>query len=341
MSLAAKFTHLLPPEAAHSAAMLGLDMYHALRMSWMIASDLKPNPQQVMGLSFDNPIGLAAGLDKNGDHIDSLGTLGFGFIEVGTVTPRPQGGNPKPRLFRLPEHQAIINRMGFNNKGLDHMLRRIKCRKYTGVLGVNIGKNATTPLENALHDYQLCLEAVHGYADYVVVNLSSPNTPNLRQLQFGEPLKRLVSSLREQCYRLDAINEKRVPLVVKIAPDMSLDDLLSVADTLMESSVDGVIATNTTVERDAVAGHQYADEAGGLSGLPVRERSTEVVNALYRHLKGELPIIGVGGIFDERSAAEKREAGASLLQLYTGFIYRGSDAISAAARGFKQAKLLG
>lgn len=341
MSLAAKFTHLLPPEAAHSAAMLGLDMYHALRMSWMIASDLKPNPQQVMGLSFDNPIGLAAGLDKNGDHIDSLGTLGFGFIEVGTVTPRPQGGNPKPRLFRLPEHQAIINRMGFNNKGLDHMLRRIKCRKYAGVLGVNIGKNATTPLENALHDYQLCLEAVHGYADYVVVNLSSPNTPNLRQLQFGEPLKRLVSSLREQCYRLDAINEKRVPLVVKIAPDMSLDDLLSVADTLMESSVDGVIATNTTVERDAVAGHQYADEAGGLSGLPVRERSTEVVNALYRHLKGELPIIGVGGIFDERSAAEKREAGASLLQLYTGFIYRGSDAISAAARGFKQAKLLG
>ncbi len=341
MSLATKFTHLLPPEAAHSAAMLGLDMYHALRMSWMIASDLKPNPQQVMGLSFDNPIGLAAGLDKNGDHIDSLGTLGFGFIEVGTVTPRPQGGNPKPRLFRLPEHQAIINRMGFNNKGLDHMLRRIKCRKYTGVLGVNIGKNATTPLENALHDYQLCLEAVHGYADYVVVNLSSPNTPNLRQLQFGEPLKRLVSSLREQCYRLDAINEKRVPLVVKIAPDMSLDDLLSVADTLMESSVDGVIATNTTVERDAVAGHQYADEAGGLSGLPVRERSTEVVNALYRHLKGELPIIGVGGIFDERSAAEKREAGASLLQLYTGFIYRGSDAISAAARGFKQAKLLG
>lgn len=339
MSLAAKFTHLLPPEAAHSAAMLGLDMYHALRMSWMIASDLKPNPQQVMGLSFDNPIGLAAGLDKNGDHIDSLGTLGFGFIEVGTVTPRPQGGNPKPRLFRLPEHQAIINRMGFNNKGLDHMLRRIKCRKYTGVLGVNIGKNATTPLENALHDYQLCLEAVHGYADYVVVNLSSPNTPNLRQLQFGEPLKRLVSSLREQCYRLDAINEKRVPLVVKIAPDMSLDDLLSVADTLMESSVDGVIATNTTVERDAVAGHQYADEAGGLSGLPVRERSTEVVNALYRHLKGELPIIGVGGIFDERSAAEKREAGASLLQLYTGFIYRGSDAISAAARGFKQANL--
>lgn len=341
MSLAAKFTHLLPPEAAHSAAMLGLDMYHALRMSWMIASDLKANPQQVMGLSFDNPIGLAAGLDKNGDHIDSLGTLGFGFIEVGTVTPRPQGGNPKPRLFRLPEHQAIINRMGFNNKGLDHMLRRIKCRKYAGVLGVNIGKNATTPLENALHDYQLCLEAVHGYADYVVVNLSSPNTPNLRQLQFGEPLKRLVSSLREQCYRLDAINEKRVPLVVKIAPDMSLDDLLSVADTLMESSVDGVIATNTTVERDAVAGHQYADEAGGLSGLPVRERSTEVVNALYRRLKGELPIIGVGGIFDERSAAEKREAGASLLQLYTGFIYRGSDAISAAARGFKQAKLLG
>jgi dihydroorotate dehydrogenase len=339
MSLAAKFTHLLPPEAAHAAAMLGLDAYHALRMSWMIASDLKPNPQQVMGLTFDNPIGLAAGLDKNGDHIDALGALGFGFIEVGTVTPKPQDGNPKPRLFRLPEHQAIINRMGFNNKGLEHMVGRIKRRKYSGVLGVNIGKNATTPLENALDDYRQCLDAVHGYADYIVVNLSSPNTPNLRQLQFGEPLKHLVSSLREQCYRLDAVNEKRVPLVVKIAPDMSHEDLLSVADTLMEASVDGIIATNTTIERDAVLGHPYAQEAGGLSGVPVRSRSTEVVTALYQHLKGELPIIGVGGIFDERSAAEKREAGASLLQLYTGFIYRGSDAISAAARGFKQANL--
>ena len=334
MSIAARLTHLLPPEVAHRVALGSLDLLQAFSLSWTVAAEVKSNPQTCMGLRFDNPVGLAAGLDKNGDHIDALGALGFGFIEVGTVTPRPQPGNPQPRLFRLPEHQAIINRMGFNNKGLDHMVSRIKARKYRGILGVNIGKNATTPLENALDDYQACLQAVHAYSDYVVVNLSSPNTPDLRQLQFGDALKRLVSSLREQCFQLDAVNEKRVPLVVKIAPDMSDDDLFSVADTLSAASIDGIIATNTTVAREAVAGHLHASETGGLSGLPVRAASTEVVQKLVKHLAGEVPVIGVGGIDDAETAAEKRRAGAALLQIYTGFIYKGSDAITEAAKGF-------
>jgi dihydroorotate dehydrogenase len=239
-------------------------------------------------------------------------------------------------LFRLPEHEAIINRMGFNNKGLDHMVRRLRQRRYTGVLGVNIGKNATTPLEHALGDYQRCLVEVHPYSDYITVNLSSPNTPDLRQLQFGEALRRLVGCLREDCSRLDAKQSRKVPLVVKIAPDMTDDDLYAVADTLAEACVDGIIATNTTIDRTGLGGHPKASEAGGLSGLPVRDKSTAIIQKLHAHLSGSIPIIGVGGVSDQNSARQKREAGASLLQLYTGFIYRGADAITDAAIGFRQ-----
>lgn len=336
MSLANRLLQLLSPESAHAVSMAGLDGLWALRLSGLVAGAVEPDPQICMGLEFANPIGLAAGLDKNADHIDALGALGFGCIEVGTVTPRPQPGNPKPRLFRLPEHDAIINRMGFNNKGLDHMVKRLRQRRYNGVLGVNIGKNATTPLEHALSDYQRCLVEVHPYSDYITVNLSSPNTPDLRQLQFGEALRRLIGTLRDECNRLDAQQGRKVPLVVKIAPDMTDDDLYAVADTLAEASIDGIIATNTTIDRSGLGGHPKASEAGGLSGLPVRDKSTEIIQKLHAHLSGSIPIIGVGGVSDQHSAQQKREAGASLLQIYTGFIYRGADAITDAAIGFRQ-----
>lgn len=287
-------------------------------------------PVKVMGLEFANPVGLAAGLDKNGDAIDGFAQLGFGFVEIGTVTPRPQPGNPKPRLFRLPAATAIINRMGFNNHGVEHLLARVKAAKYRGVLGINIGKNFDTPVERAVDDYLICLSKVYAYASYVTVNVSSPNTPGLRTLQFGDSLKQLLEALRQRQEDLTAEHGKRVPLAIKIAPDMSDEETVEVARALIETGMDAVIATNTTLSRVGVEGLQFADQAGGLSGAPVREQSTHVVRVLAGELSGRLPIIAAGGVTEGRHAAEKIAAGASLVQIYSGFIYRGPALISEA-----------
>lgn len=313
----------LPPETAHNLTLSSLDVAGKLGLLNTFVSRPAPLPVRVMGLDFPNPVGLAAGLDKNADHLDALGQLGFGFIEVGTVTPLAQPGNPRPRMFRLPEHQAIINRMGFNNHGLDHLLERVDRRHYDGVLGINVGKNKVTPNEESESDYRKGIAAVYSRADYITVNVSSPNTPGLRDLQFGDSLKGLMYAIKDEQARCEKEHGRYVPLAVKIAPDMDDDGIRFVAAALKESGLDGVIATNTTISREAVAGHRYADEAGGLSGAPVREPSTRVIQALYAELGDSLPIIGVGGITDGDSAAEKIRAGAKLVQVYTGFIYRG------------------
>ena len=280
-----------------------------------------------MGLSFPNPVGLAAGLDKTAAYIDALGSLGFGFIEAGTVTPRPQTGNTKPRVFRLPASQALINRMGFNNEGADQFVvnvhRQRAFRDRGGIVGLNIGKNADTPLEHALEDYRLCLRRVYDDADYVAVNVSSPNTKELRSLQSARQLEGLLSGLTDERKRLEDRHGKRVPMAVKIAPDVADESLPELADQLVEYQMDAVIATNTTIERDKVSGMKHSDEMGGLSGRPLSERATHVVHLLARHLQGALPIIGVGGIMSGADAVEKIQAGASLVQLYTGFIYSG------------------
>jgi dihydroorotate dehydrogenase len=295
-----------------------------------------------MGLAFPNPVGLAAGMDKNGDHIDALGTFGFGFIEAGTVTPRPQPGNPKPRIFRLIPAQGVINRMGFNNDGVDQLVANVKrqnaFRRRGGIIGLNIGKNADTPIDRALDDYRIGLQKVYEHADYVAVNISSPNTKDLRALQGTRELTALLAGLRDERKRLEDRHGKRVPLAVKIAPDLADDALPLVADTLVEHGVDAVIATNTTIARDRVQGLLHAEETGGLSGRPLTERATAVIDLLARHLKGALPIIGVGGIMKGEDAAEKIQAGASLVQVYTGFIYGGPDIVAecvAAIRALK------
>ena len=272
---------------------------------------------------------------RHGDYIDAFATLGFGFIEIGTITPRPQPGNPKPRLFRLPEHEAIINRMGFNNKGVDHLVEQVKKAKFNGVLGINIGKNFDTPVENATSDYLICLEKVYEYATYITVNISSPNTPGLRTLQYGDALKELLLPIKA---RQQELAEKfgYKPVFVKIAPDMTDDETQSVADTLVECGIDGVIATNTTLSREAVKGHRFADEAGGLSGAPVRVLSTHTVKTLSEALNGRLPVIGVGGILKGADAVEKINAGASLVQVYSGFIYRGPELVAESVKAIAQ-----
>jgi dihydroorotate dehydrogenase len=294
-----------------------------------------------MGIAFPNPVGIAAGLDKNGDYIDALAALGFGFVEIGTITPRPQPGNPQPRLFRLPAANAIINRMGFNNHGVDHLVERVRASKLfkqqSGVLGINIGKNKDTPAENAVDDYLICMRKVYALAHYITVNLSSPNTPGLRDLQFGEPLRQLLGRLKEEQQKLAAQVGRVVPLAVKIAPDMVGDDVGNVAAALREFEIDGVIATNTTIARDAVAHLPHGSEAGGLSGAPLTQKSTAVIRELARELDGSLPIIGVGGVMTGADAAAKIAAGAALVQIYTGFIYRGPALIGDAVRAIKQA----
>nr|WP_239549765.1 quinone-dependent dihydroorotate dehydrogenase [Alloalcanivorax marinus] len=280
-------------------------------------------PVTVMGLSFPNPVGLAAGLDKNGDCIDGLAELGFGFLEVGTVTPRPQPGNPKPRLFRLPEANAIINRMGFNNHGVDALVANVRASRYQGVLGINIGKNKDTPVENAVDDYLLCQEKVHALASYLVVNVSSPNTPGLRSLQHGEALDALLGTLREAQTRLDQQNGKRVPLVIKIAPDNSEDELAAMAEAFVRHGIDGVCVGNTTLERPGVERLRHGGEAGGLSGAPLRPIADRALDTMRRALDGRLPIIGVGGIQSGDDAREKRRLGAELVQVYSGLIYQG------------------
>ncbi|MDB4837370.1 quinone-dependent dihydroorotate dehydrogenase [Marinomonas sp.] len=320
----------LDPEVAHELSLDLLAASSRLGINKLLGGLPDASPVDVMGLRFPNAVGLAAGLDKNADVFEVLGSLGFGFVEVGTITPKSQAGNPKPRLFRLPEHEGIINRMGFNNKGVDHLVSRVKSHRYPGVLGVNIGKNLTTSVEDAASDYLACLTAVIPYADYITANISSPNTPGLRSLQFGENLAELISPLVSARNQYEAEHGKRVPLAVKIAPDMMDDEIKMVSDTLVEQGVDGIIATNTTLSRDAVSGHRFAEEAGGLSGMPVRDASTHVVKTLAEHLKGTLPIIGVGGISSGVDAVEKLQAGASLVQIYSGFIYQGPELIKEA-----------
>lgn len=325
-----------PPEQAHTMALGSLDVAQKLGLLAAFSPKIDALPVNVMGLDFPNPVGLAAGLDKNADHLDALGALGFGFIEVGTVTPRAQPGNPKPRMFRLPEHQAIINRMGFNNEGLEHLIDRVDHRHYRGILGINVGKNKDTPNEESESDYRKGIAAVYSRADYITVNVSSPNTPGLRDLQFGDSLKGLLEAIKDEQHRCEQETGKYVPIAVKIAPDMDDTGIRFVANALLDTGLDGVIATNTTISREAVAGHRHAEEAGGLSGAPVREASLRVIQGLYAELGDRLPIIGVGGITDGESAAEKVRAGAKLVQIYTGFIYRGPALIKEAVEAIRR-----
>ncbi|KAF0280333.1 quinone-dependent dihydroorotate dehydrogenase [Spiribacter aquaticus] len=330
---------MLPPERAHDLTFGSLDQLFRLGGGRLFPARVEA-PQSLMGLEFANAVGLSAGLDKNGDHIRSLAGLGFGFIELGTVTPVAQPGNPAPRVFRLPAHQALINRLGFNNEGLAALIRHLEdaAPEVDVPIGVNIGKNRDTPLERATDDYLACLEAVHGLADYVVVNLSSPNTPGLRSLQAGENLTGLVQILRERADALNATTGRRVPLVVKIAPDLDDDALRWLVDALLAAGVDGLTATNTTVDHSAVAGARHAAETGGLSGSPLRQRATEVIATVRAHAGPELPIIGVGGIMTGEDAVEKIQAGANLVQVYTGLIYKGPALIRNAARAIRDAE---
>ncbi|MDN6179816.1 MAG: quinone-dependent dihydroorotate dehydrogenase [Halomonas subglaciescola] len=321
----------LDPEAAHTAALKLLDWLHRVGGVRRLAGSRVDDPVELLGLTFPNRVGLAAGLDKNADHLNALGALGWGFIEVGTVTPKAQPGNSKPRLFRLAEYEAIINRFGFNNHGVAHLVEQVKKRRFDGVVGINIGKNRTTAVENAVDDYLLCLDAVHPHADYVTVNISSPNTPGLRTLQFGEQLDALLGPIRTRGSELDAKSGRRVPLLVKIAPDMQDEEVELVAKSIARNGFDGVIATNTTTSREAVQGDPQAEEAGGLSGKPVFEASNRVIRQLRTHLP-EIVIIGVGGIDSGAAAQEKIAAGADLVQLYSGLIYQGPALIGECAK---------
>ena len=324
----------LDPETAHGLTLSSLDMAHRLHLQRALVSSAIEDPVTLMGLRFTNRVGLAAGLDKNAEHLDALGALGFGFVEVGTVTPRAQTGNPKPRLFRLPESGAIINRMGFNNQGVDQLIANVTKSRYDGVIGINIGKNLTTPVEQAVDDYMTCLRAVHAHAHYVTVNISSPNTPGLRSLQFGEQLNALLSALQQENRALNQRHGRRVPLAVKIAPDMSESETDLVAECLKACEIDAVIGTNTTVSRDGIAGSPHAEEAGGLSGRPVRKASTTVVRRLREKLP-DITIIGVGGIDSGEAALEKQQAGADLVQLYSGLIYEGPTLVEQCARALR------
>ena len=319
----------LSPEVAHEAS---LDLISATERLGLLKRFIKSplsEPTEVMGVSFPNPVGLAAGLDKNGDHIDGLAALGFGSIEIGTVTPRPQAGNPKPRLFRVTERDGIINRMGFNNDGLDAFVSRIKHGKRPNniILGGNIGKNKNTPDENAKDDYIYCMRKVYNFATYITINISSPNTPGLRSLQYGDALNELLSALKIEQKALATQYDKYVPIAVKIAPDLNEDEIKSIANCLIDNDIDGVIATNTTLSREGVEGLEHGEEQGGLSGEPVKDKSTVVIKLLSEALAGKLPIIGVGGIASGKDAQEKIAAGASLVQVYSGFIYQGPDLV--------------
>ncbi len=318
----------LSPETAHHLTLAGLNAAKSLGLSRLVAPHIPNDPRTVMGLTFPNPVGLAAGLDKNGECINGLAAIGFGFIEIGTVTPLPQPGNPAPRLFRLPEACAIINRMGFNNQGVDALIENVKRANYKGILGINIGKNAATPIENAAADYLICLRRVYAHASYITVNISSPNTKNLRQLQNDAALDDLLSQLKSEQQKLTDLHGRHVPVALKIAPDMEDEQVAQIASLLMRHHIDAVIATNTTLSREGVENLNHGNETGGLSGAPVRDKSTRVIRLLAHHLQGALPIIGVGGILSGTDAVEKIQAGASLVQLYSGLIYKGPALIS-------------
>lgn len=322
-SIAKPLLFQLDAERAHDLTLKSLKTAERLGLLACYSKPAQCRSREVMGLSFPNPVGLAAGLDKNGMVIDGMAALGFGFVEVGTVTPRPQPGNPKPRLFRLPEAKAIINRFGFNNMGVDRLVENVKAASFKGVLGINIGKNFDTPNERAVDDYVICMQKVYCHASYITVNISSPNTKNLRALQEKEALSDLLARLKQEQSALAQQHGKYVSLALKIAPDLTAEQVIEIAGLLMQHQIDGVIATNTTLARDAVQGLAHADEAGGLSGAPVRHGSTTVIRQLASELKGALPIIGVGGILSGADAQKKIDAGASLVQIYSGLIYQG------------------
>jgi len=328
----------LDPEQAHNLTLTNLDRAQRWGLLEKFLTQPLADPRTLCGITFPNPVGLAAGLDKDGKHIDALAALGFGFLEIGTVTPRPQPGNPKPRMFRLTQAQAIINRMGFNNDGVEACVARVRRSRFWqsgGVLGLNIGKNASTPIEDAASDYVLAMDAVYEIATYITVNISSPNTQNLRALQGEEMLRALLGSLDEARKRLSDRFGVRKPLFLKIAPDLDHGDINLIADLLMEFGVDAVIATNTTIARDAVQGMEHSQEIGGLSGAPVRMASNIVIKALKARLGNQVPIIGVGGILSGADAKEKIAAGASLVQVYSGLIYRGPDLVNECAKALR------
>ncbi len=336
-SLARPLLFAIDAERAHYLTLAGLELSAKLGIAQYLAGRAVIAPLKVMGLEFPNAVGLAAGLDKNAEHIDALAALGFGFIEVGTVTPRPQPGNPPIRLFRLTGAQALINRMGFNNYGVDNLVRNIRAARYSGILGVNIGKNFDTPIERALDDYAHCLRAVYDLASYITVNISSPNTQNLRSLQEGAALENLLGGIAAERDSLEKLHARRIPLTVKIAPDLDEPDLHHVADATCRHGFDAIIATNTTISRDGVQDLRNANEPGGLSGAPLQARSTKVVRLLAQSLAGRLPIIAAGGIMGAADALEKIAAGASLVQLYTGLVYRGPHLVSECARAIAAA----
>lgn len=317
----------LDPERAHEVTFQQLRRVSGTPLEMLIRQKVPAKPVTCMGLTFKNPLGLAAGLDKNGECIDALGAMGFGSIEIGTVTPRAQPGNDKPRIFRLVAAEGLINRMGFNNLGVDNLVENVKKAHFDGILGINIGKNKDTPVEQGKDDYLICMEKVYLYAGYIAINISSPNTPGLRTLQYGDALDDLLSGIKNKQLELQQKHQKYVPVAVKIAPDLSLEELIQVADSLVRHNIDGVIATNTTLDRSLVQGMQYCDETGGLSGRPLQLKSTEIIRMLATELNGRLPIIGVGGIDSAIAAREKMAAGATLVQIYSGFIFKGPPLI--------------
>jgi dihydroorotate dehydrogenase len=332
-SLVKKVLFKFEAEAIHEAVMSGFKVTGGNPLNTLYKQYVPNKPVTVMGIDFPNPVGLAAGLDKNGEGINAFAAMGFGFVEIGTVTPRPQPGNDKPRMFRLPEANAIINRMGFNNKGVDYLVEQVRNAHFKGVLGINIGKNKDTPDENAKDDYIHCMRKVYDFASYITINISSPNTPGLRSLQYGEALDELLSAIKQEQKILIKQHDKYVPIAVKIAPDLNEEEVNSIANSLIKNEIDAVIATNTTISREGVEHLEHGNEQGGLSGQPVKEKSTRVIKLLSEALNGKLPIIGVGGIASSEDANEKMAAGASLVQIYSGFIYEGPQLIKSIVKG--------
>jgi dihydroorotate dehydrogenase len=325
--IARKVLFSTDPETAHELSLESLRLGHRLGATRLMCK-ARSQPVSCMGLEFPNPVGVAPGLDKNGDYFEALGGLGFGFVEIGTVTPRPQPGNPKPRVFRLTNAQAMINRLGFNNKGVDHLVRRVKKHAFKGVLGINIGKNFDTPNENAVDDYLHCFEKVYPYADYITINISSPNTKNLRDLQGETELDALLGQIARRRIELADQDGRRVPIALKIAPDLEEQALPVIAQTVSFHQVDAVIATNTTISREEIAGLKHCDEAGGLSGAPLKAKADATLGALRKLLPEEIALIGVGGITRGQDAVDKLKLGADLVQFYTGMVYRGPELLN-------------
>jgi dihydroorotate dehydrogenase len=326
-ALARPFLFCLDAERAHDLGLAAIEAAYRTGLNPLLARNAAPLPTSAFGLTFVNPVGLAAGLDKNGAHVDALAALGFGFIEVGTTTPRPQPGNPKPRMWRLPSREAVINRLGFNNDGVDALVRNVERARFSGVLGINIGRNKDTPNDKAADDYLFCLERVYARASYVTVNISSPNTQGLRDLQQEETLRRFLGTLVDARERLAAQHGERKPLLLKIAPDLGPAELDAIAETVVAAGVEGLICTNTTIDRGNVAGVPHAEQTGGLSGKPLFAKATSMLREMSKRLGKRVPIIGVGGIASGADAAAKFDAGASLVQFYTGMVYRGAELI--------------